>query len=103
MYIDKDGNEMEVSAQVDQTCRALATAAQRMADNATKELYAKYGDLSRIRNGGYTPTQAHRDVVGAMPMLLAGELSCEEAMALLSSYDIMRQRVGQKVEKHTKR
>lgn len=102
MYIGKDGSEIEVSEQMDQTYRALAVAAQRMADNATQALYAKYGDLSTMHPGAYAPTQAHRDVVAAMPMLLAGELSCEEAMALLSEYDVLRQRTGQKAKKYGK-
>lgn len=91
VFIGKDGQPIELPADIVRTYNALHTAAQRINENVTKALYKKYGDLNRVRMAGklplYTPTQSHRDIVDAMPKVLDGRMTPEEAMGLLWEYD----------------
>ncbi len=78
--------------------RALSIAAERMGYNGY--LAASKGH-ARPRNwrpvGIYTPTEAHRDVLEAMPLVLSGEMTPNDAMALLWRQDVMDQRLGEGV------
>lgn len=75
--------------------RALSKAADRMGGN---NYHA--GLIAHVRAGRkastyrYQPTDAHRLIVGAMPDVLAGKITPEEAMAYLHDYDVMRERMG---------
>lgn len=75
--------------------RALAKAAERMGYNGY--LAASKG-RARPRNwrpvGIYAPTEAHREVLEAMPKVLSGEMTPNDAMALLWQGDVMDQRLG---------
>lgn len=53
----------------------------------------RYGN-KRANRGAYTITAAHEEVVNAMPALLEGKITPEEAMALLHGYDIKNERLG---------
>jgi hypothetical protein len=46
----------------------------------------------RNKRSIYTPTGEHCAVVEAMPKVLSGEITPEEAMGLLWQYDVMKQR-----------
>lgn len=72
------------SAPISQAYRALATAAERMGRNNAKSYIAsaamnqlpgvRYGNKA-ARRGAYTITQAHEEIVNAMPALLAGKIT----------------------------
>lgn len=94
MYIGKDGKEVEVSSEIDQTYRILEAAAARINENVTKALYAKHGDLGRCKFPLYSPTETHRAIVDAMPKVLSGEMSVGDALALVHSYDGDKERLG---------
>ncbi len=49
-----------------------------------------YGN-GRVRTG-YTITPEHRELIEAMPKVLSGEMGVDDAMALVTRYDIMVQR-----------
>jgi hypothetical protein len=89
--IQLDGSEREIpdDSAVAQAYRALDTAAHRMGRNG----YAAHLKSKRAKLP-YTPTQEHRDLCDAMPRLLAGTLSPNDAMAMLHGYDTLKQRLG---------
>lgn len=81
--------------------RALEHAAERIGrNNAASYLRsAAFNDLPGVqlsnrkaKRGAYTITPEHRELVEALPALLSGKITPEEAMALLHGYDTMKQR-----------
>lgn len=50
--------------------------------------------ITRNKRSIYTPTGEHVAVIEAMSKVLSGEMTPEEAMALLYQYDVMKQRIG---------
>lgn len=95
MYIDKDGSELQVDEATDRAYNALANAANQIQQRVTKALYEENGDLGRYeRSAPYYPTPEHRDIVDAMPKLLAGQIDVETAMAIVGSYEAVEQRFG---------
>jgi hypothetical protein len=85
-----------------QAHNALKKAAERMGANGYAAEVARLGLTSsqalawitRNKRSLYIPTGEHVTVVEAMPKVLAGEMTPEEAMALLHQYDVMKQRTG---------
>ena len=82
-----------LTAQQIQVYNALAKAAERMGQLAyysTRKLtggfFLRYGKMH------FTPTQEHRDVVDAMPLVLSGKMTPEQGMALLHQYEVFNQR-----------
>lgn len=72
---------------VNRAYKALYKAAERIgANNYANGLY------NPNRRGGYSITQAHKDLIEAMPAVLCGDISPDEAMALLHSYDVEKER-----------
>ena len=86
------------------TYRALSHAAERIgwngyvnAVNAAGLTFAQAERRQmRTKRGLYAPTEAHRDVLEAMPLVLSGELSANDAMALLHRGDVLNERTGTK-------
>lgn len=80
--------------------KALQIAAERIGRNGyqaelERRKMTPYQALRwQLKNGRsiYTPTGEHCAVVEAMPKVLSGELTPEEAMGLLWQYDVMKQR-----------
>lgn len=78
------------------------TTAQEQAYNALKIAAEKMGKIAyakdkaagktKKRNYRFTPTQEHQDIISAMPKVLSGEITPEEAMAMLHQYDVFNQR-----------
>jgi hypothetical protein len=74
---------------------ALSTAADRIGSNNYHR-----GLTAHVRAGRkawtyrYEPSAAHRLIVGAMPDVLAGRITPDEAMAYLHDYEVMRERMG---------
>lgn len=89
--IQPDGSERIIpdSSLIAQAYDALQTAAERMGRNG----YAAHLKSKRAKQP-YTPTQDHADIVKAMPALLAGTLSPNDAMAMLHEYDTAKQRLS---------
>lgn len=85
-----------------QAYNALKIAAERMGRNGYAAEVARRGFTSaqalawiqRHKRSLYIPTGEHCAVVEAMSKVLSGEMSPEEAMALLHQYDVMKQRIG---------
>ncbi len=86
-----DGSQTEYpgDSQMAQAHRALSHAADRMG----KSGYAAH-KASRFGKRPFTPSAAHEEVVKAMPALLAGKITPEEAMALLHTYDVNKERLS---------
>lgn len=84
-FIGKDGQPIQVDEAVARAHDALMHAANKINANVTAALYKKHGDLRCM--SAYYPSQSHRDIVDAMPKVLDGRMSPEEAMALLWEYD----------------
>lgn len=103
--IQKDGSELEISdtSTLAQVYNALQTAAQRIARN-NAPTYLRSAEMNRLPGirrtnqnagrGAYTITPEHEKIVKAMPALLAGEITPEEAMAMLHEYDTFKQRIA---------
>ncbi len=89
--INKDGTETEISddSSTARAYRALAHAADRMGKSGHRA-----HAVSKYRKQPYTPTAEHSAIIKAMPALLAGEISPEEAMAMLHEYDTLKQRTA---------
>lgn len=78
----------------EQAYNALCIASERMGRNNYRAgLYR----VKRNRRGqvvqGYTITPEHAAVVAAMPRVLSGELSPNDAMAMLHEYETEKQRL----------
>lgn len=77
-----------------QAYKALSIAAERIGmNNYSAGLYK-----ATYRNGhlvsGYRITAEHAELIEAMPKVLSGEISVDDAMALLHQHDTMKQRIG---------
>jgi len=78
-----------------QVYRALKIAAERMGRNNYEAQLRAHLKVGRKKSTfRFTVTKEHCEVVKTMPKVLSGEVSPEEAMALLHKYDVMMQRVG---------
>lgn len=75
--------------------RALQKAGERIGLNNYRSGRYKIRYRHGVPIGGYTITPEHQEIVDAMPKVLSGEITPEEAMALLWQYDTMRQRLGE--------
>ena len=74
-----------------QAYRALSAAAERIGHNKYR---AGIGVIKRRgKVVGFSPTAEHAAVVAAMPKVLGGAISPDEAMALLHDHDVMEQRL----------
>jgi hypothetical protein len=89
--VHPDGSTSEISdtSLVAQASRALEVASHRMGQSGYRAHLA-----SKHAKRPYTPTAEHDAVVKAMPALLSGEITPEEAMALLHTYDVKQQRLS---------
>jgi hypothetical protein len=89
--VNPDGTETLLSqnSPISQAHRALSIAAERMG----KSGYAAHL-ASKFAKRPYTPSAEHVQIVEAMPALLAGQITPEEAMGLLHQYDTMKQRLA---------
>lgn len=77
-----------------QAYRALEKAAERIGyGNYLNGLYRSQRRRKGLLMGGYAITQAHEDVIEAMPKVLSGELDPESAMNLLRRGDVMKERL----------
>lgn len=68
-----------------QAHRALRIAAERMGANEYK---------ARGKYLGFRPSQAMLDVIKAMPLVLKGDITPDEAMNLLQRGDVLESRLG---------
>lgn len=75
---------------ITQVYRALSTAADRIGANNYRLQRASFSG----RKFRFHVTPEHREIVEAMPKLLSGAMSPDEAMALLWQYDTMKQRIN---------
>ncbi len=87
--INPDGSETEISddSRTARAYRALAIAAESMGRNGYRSYVA-----SKRPKLPFRPSQAHTEIMEAMPLLLAGTITPEEAMSLLHGYDVMKER-----------
>lgn len=87
--VNPNGSRTEISddSLVAQAYRALESAAERMGKSGYKA-----HTLSKFRKTPFNPSAEHRVVIQAMPDLLAGKITPEEAMCLLHEYDVLKQR-----------
>ncbi len=79
-----------------QAYRALAKAAERIGyGNYLNGMYRSHKQRGKrgLIVGGYTITEAHEDIIEAMPKVLSGELDPEAAMNLLRRGDVMKERL----------
>lgn len=71
--------------------RALQHAAEQVGlNNFRKGLYRPQRIGRKML--GYSITDAHQQLIDAMPQVLSGLVTPEEAMALVTSHDVMQQR-----------
>lgn len=83
--------------QIEQTYRALQIAAERIGrNNFANGTYRVVRSNERIVGGRYSITAEHKAVIEAMPRVLDGHMTPDEAMALLHQYDVLKQRLGSK-------
>lgn len=74
---------------------ALSIAGQRIAENNYRSQMAAHLKKKRKRNTfKFVVTDEHQAVVDAMPKVLSGDLSPNDAMAMLLDYDTFKQRMG---------
>jgi gamma-glutamylcyclotransferase (GGCT)/AIG2-like uncharacterized protein YtfP len=83
-----------LNSQEEQAYAALLQAAERVGFNAYKAGLYK---VKRDRKGnvvrGYVLTPEHQELITAINALGRGEISAEEAMALVSQYEISKARL----------
>jgi hypothetical protein len=86
-----DGTETQIAGDLNVAAayRALSFAAERMG----KSGYAAHC-ASRHNKLPFRPSSEHQEVMAAMPMVLSGTMSPEEAFALLHQYDVFNQRMA---------
>lgn len=90
-YYGSDGRPFVPPDPVARAHRALSIAADRIGRNGWDAALRAHRGRGLPR---YVPSVAHRDVVAAMPRVLAGDMSPEAAMALLHRWDVMAERMG---------
>ena len=79
----------------EQAYNALRIAAERMGANNFSAGYAQHIKAGKAaKTYRYAPTDAHRQVIEAMPRVLSGAMSPNDAMALLHEYDVFKERMG---------
>ena len=77
-----------------QAYRALEKAAERIGiGNYKNGLYRAQWRRGKLVMG-YSITDAHQDIIEAMPKVLSGELDPEAAMNLLRRGDVMKERLN---------
>ena len=75
--------------------RALSVAADRIGANGySRGLRAHLKAGRKTSTYRYAPTDAHLLIVEAMPRVLAGEITPDEAMSYLHNYDVLNERTG---------
>lgn len=91
IIINPDGSETIIpdDSLTAQAHRALEIAADRMGKSSYKAHV-----LSKFHKTPFNPSAEHRAVIQAMPDLLAGKITPEEAMSLLHEYDVLKQRTA---------
>lgn len=76
-----------------QAYKALQKAAERIGyGNYLNGLYHAHKRRGKVVSG-YTITEAHEDIIKAMPKVLSGELDPEAAMNLLRRGDVLEGRL----------
>jgi len=71
--------------------RALAHAADQIGrNNYRKGIYGGTRKAGSPRT--YSLTPEHAEIVDAMPKVMSGEMSVNDAMALVTQYEVMQQR-----------
>lgn len=87
--IQPDGTEKEIddNSNVARAYRALDHAAMQMGKNGYRAHMA-----SKFAKRPFTPSQAQTELIEAMPLLLAGAITAEQAMSMLHTYDTMKER-----------
>ena len=70
------------------------TRAYRALQHAAEQIGRTNRPTGVYSRRGYSITPEHRLIVEAMPAVLSGSLSINDAMALLHEPDVMRQRFG---------
>lgn len=95
-YVDgRTMQEIQVTPQQDKAYQALKIAAEKMARNNYIEQTAKWlmthKNLKKFR---FIVTLEHEELVQAMPKILNGDITPEEAMSLLWQPETFRQRTG---------
>ncbi|MOA49437.1 hypothetical protein D3C78_1723180 [compost metagenome] len=79
----------------EQAYNALQAAADRMGRNNYNSQYTAHIKAGRSKNTfRYSVTGEHALVVEYMPKVLSGEVTPEEAYALLWNYDVKNQRLN---------
>lgn len=82
---------MKTTPQQLQAYRALKIAADRMgANNYAAQVKANKGKPPKR----FHVTPEHQCVIDAMPKVLSGKISVDEAMAMLHEYETEKQRLG---------
>jgi hypothetical protein len=89
--INPNGTETHLpdNSQIASAYRALSVAAEKMGKSGYKA-----HTVSKYAKHPYTPSAEHAEIVKAMPALLSGQITPEEAMALLHQYDTLKQRLA---------
>jgi hypothetical protein len=73
----------------------LQTAGERIGMNNYSAGLAAHIKKGRKRSTyNYQVTEAHAEIVAAMPKVLDGSMTPEEACNLINSYDVEKQRLG---------
>ena len=84
--------------QVSDAQRHAYDALQAAAERIGAKNFRRLGPTQRNRQGhivgGYYVTAEHAAVVAAMPQVLSGEMSPDEALSLLRQYAVVQQRLG---------
>lgn len=74
---------------------ALRIASERMgANNYGAQVRAHQEAGRKASTFRFTVTPEHDMVVKAMPLVLTGKLSADDAMSMLHEYDVLKQRIG---------
>jgi len=89
--INPDGTETHLpdNSQIASAHRALSVAADKMGKSGYRAHLA-----SKYAKRPYAPSAEHEEIMAAMPLLLSGLITPEEAMALLHQYDTLKQRTA---------
>lgn len=95
-YVDgRTMQEIQISSQQDKAYQALKIAAEKMARNNYIEQTTKWLKTHKnLSNFRFIVTPEHEELVQAMPKVLSGDITPEEAMPLLWQYETLRQRTG---------
>jgi hypothetical protein len=87
--------EIFPTEQQKQTHKALQTAAEKMGLNNFKAQLAQHIKTGKSKKSfRFTVTAEQAIVIATMPKVLSGEITPNDAMALLWQYDVMHQRIA---------